>query len=237
MSVWIRLHAQLGTLALDVALDWTDRPLALIGPNGSGKTTLLRIIAGAARAERGVIVVGDRVLYRSVDGIDLPSEERHVGYLPQGHGLFPHLSVRANVAFGLRHLPRAERLSRVRVALETVDLLALQDARPSELSGGQQQTVALVRALVTEPELMLLDEPLAAMDATNRRALRSVLGARLQGRPAIVVTHDARDVAALGADVCVLEEGEIVQRGSLFALRADPQTAFVAEFVGQGTAG
>jgi len=161
-----------------------------------------------------------------------------MGYVPQGYGLFPHLRVADNVAFGLstgpRRLPKAERRSAARQLLTELGCATLAERWPAGLSGGEQQRVALARALVVAPALLLLDEPMAALDAGVRRVVRTFLATRLRSSacPSIVVTHDVRDVLALGARVCVLEAGRIVQQGSLSELQAAPASDFVAEFVG-----
>lgn len=217
--------------SLDVELSGGAGPLALVGPNGSGKTTLLRTLAGARRPRAGRVEVDGIPLFGP--DVDVPIEARRMGYVPQGYGLFPHLRVVDNVAFGLRDGPRVARQAAATRMLAALDCAHLARRWPRRLSGGEQQRVALARALVIEPRMLLLDEPLAALDATTRRAVRAFLAEHLRalGRPSIVVTHDARDVAALDAPVCVLEGGRIVQRGSLDALRRDPATDFVAEFV------
>ena len=234
MSGWqATFKLALNAFTLDVDLSVDTSPVALIGPNGAGKTTLLRTLAGAYRPEVGRIVVGERVLFDAAEGVDLPPEARRVGYVPQGYGLFPHLTTLENVAFGApQDEDRRARDTRARAALEALGCGALADRRPRALSGGEQQKVALARALVTAPELLLLDEPLAALDAAARRTLRKVLAEHLgqTPAPAIVITHDVRDVRALQADVVVLEAGKVVQQGSVETLRADPATAFVAEF-------
>ena len=239
MSDWgARITGKAGTLTLDVDLGGKAEPLALVGPNGSGKTTLLRIIAGAHGPATGRIRVGDTTLLDSAAGIDLAAEERSMGYLPQGYGLFPHLSVVENVAFGLstgsRKTSREERRVRALAALAELDCAHLAQRMPVRLSGGESQRVALARALVIEPRMLLLDEPVAALDATARRSVRAFLARRLRsvGRPSIVVTHDVRDVMALSAEVCVLEAGRVTQRGSVQELRDAPATDFIAEFVG-----
>jgi ABC-type sulfate/molybdate transport systems ATPase subunit len=239
MSDWCaRISGEAGTLVLDVDLSGGAEPLALIGPNGSGKTTLLRILAGAHGPVAGSIRIGDTVLLDSASGIDLAAEERNVGYLPQGYGLFPHLSVVDNVAFGLstgsKKTSPEQRRAQALAALDELECIHLANRTPGRLSGGESQRVALARALVIEPRLLLLDEPVAALDATARRSVRAFLARRLRslGRPSIVVTHDVRDVMALGADVCVLEAGHVTQRGSVQELRAAPATDFIAEFVG-----
>ena len=237
LSSWhARVRMRLGTLELDVSVDGGHEPVALIGPNGSGKTTLLRTIAGAHRPDVGTVQLGEEVVFDAERGIDVPPEERHVGYVPQGYGLFPHLSVLDNVAFGLMGRPprpsREERRAAALRLLERMGCAPLADRRPATLSGGEQQRVALARALTVEPRILLLDEPLAALDARARRNIRSYLVEHLAERrgPALVVSHDARDVRALGAHVLAIEEGRIVQRGSAEELAAVPATEFVAAF-------
>ena len=226
----------LGALQLDVSMEGGDEPVTLIGPNGSGKTTLLRTIAGAHRPDGGVIRIDNADVFDSAAGIDLPPEDRRVGYVPQGYGLFPHLSVLDNVAFGWRaRSPRAtmqERRAGALLLLSRVDCAHLTDRRPLGLSGGEQQRVALARALAVEPRMLLLDEPLAALDAQARRAVRNYLAEHLAERsgPALVVSHDLRDVRALGGPVCVIESGRIVQRGFPDELAARPATDFVEAF-------
>ncbi len=232
MSWSVSVQARLGSFTLDVSLDGDHRPVALVGPNGSGKSSLLRVIAGAVPASAGRIEVDGRVLYDAEQEIDRPPEERSVGYVPQGFGLFPHLRVVENVAFGLGEGARADRHLEALRMLEELGCAELATRMPGRLSGGEQQRVALARALVVDPRLLLLDEPLAAMDISARRTMRSFLAGHLRSgeRPAIVVTHDPRDVLALEAEAVVLEGGRVVQRGTSEALSAAPATAFVQEF-------
>ena len=244
MSSWrASARTRVGVLDLDVEMEGDDAPLALVGPNGSGKTTFLRVLTGAHPPTEAEIVVGGEVLVSTGRGVDLPIERRRVGYVPQGFGLFPHLRVVDNVGFGLSSGPRRrgrkDRRGAARAALEELGYGHLADRMPGDLSGGEQQAVALTRALVIEPALLLLDEPLSALDATARKSVRAFLGERLRqlGRPSIVVTHDSRDVEALGARVWVLEGGRIVQSGDLDDLRAAPATDFVAEFAGAMSVG
>ncbi|MEM1415397.1 MAG: ATP-binding cassette domain-containing protein, partial [Myxococcota bacterium] len=234
MSAWeLELRLRLGTLTLEVALEGDEGVLALVGPNGAGKSTLLRTLAGAHRPEAGRIALrdaeGESVLFDAAKGLDLPPEARRVGYVPQGYGLFPHLSALDNVAFG------ADRET-ARAMLASLGAEALAGRRPGALSGGERQRVALARALVAGPRLLLLDEPLAALDLPARRRLRRVLAGYLRERslPALVVTHDLRDLRALGARVAVLEGGRIVQTGTPDALAQDPASEFVAELFGEG---
>ncbi len=230
-SLSVRLCGNVGALTFDVAFELTCSPLVVIGPNGAGKTTLLRVLAGARSGFEGSIVLGGRTLFDAARGVDVPPEERRVGYVPQGFGLFPHMTVAENVAFGFRGA-RSTAKERARAVLARFGALAWADRLPAELSGGQAQRVALARAFAGEPELLLLDEPLSALDARARRDLRRELASYLGGcaTPAVLTSHDARDVWALGGTVLVLEEGRIVARGSAAELRATPTTDFVAEF-------
>ncbi len=238
-SARIRLRA--GDFALDAALAGGVAPVALVGPNGSGKTTLLRAVAGIRRPDAGRVRVGDRVLFDAELGIGLAPEERRVGYVPQGCALFPHLSVLDNVAFGLAgrraRRPKADRRSAARAILDDLDCGRLAGRRPETLSGGERQRVALARALLPRPDLLLLDEPLAALDALARRDVRDALAARLKRIqvPAAIVTHDVRDVRALDvATVHVLDRGAVVQSGPPDRLAARPANDFAAAFFRAG---
>ncbi len=241
----VHVRASAGAFDLDARVAGGAAPVVIIGPNGSGKTTLLRVIAGAYRARAGRIRLGERVIFDSEAGVSLAPEERRVGYVPQGYGLFPHLTVLDNVAFGLAggagRRPGPERRRIAAGFLAEVKCAHLAPRYPATLSGGEKQRVALARALLPAPEMLLLDEPLAALDVAARRGLRAYLARHLarRTRPAIVVTHDLRDVQALGAPVVyALEEGRVVQNGPPGHLAAHPATAFVAEFFGaEGASG
>ena len=231
-----RIRNRVGPLDLDVEMETTRSVSALVGPNASGKTTILRTLAGARNPTEGTIVVGDRTLFDSAAAVQIEPEDRQVGYVPQGYGLFPHLNALDNVAFGLKRpgTSSRDRRSRAFVILEEMGCEGLAQRFPGELSGGEKQRVALARALVTEPRILLLDEPLAALDTTSRRQMRAFLANKLleRNQTTLIVTHDPRDVAALDAHVWVLESGRIVQSGDLDALRSEPATDFVAEFTG-----
>ena len=237
------MTARLGAFDLDVDLRGGDDPVALIGPNGAGKTTLLRLIAGVHRPASGLIRAGADVLYDSARALARPPEERRVAYVPQGFGLFPHLTVTDNVAFALLSArPRPPRAARRRAAadlLTRMDAGRLLERRPATLSGGERQRVALIRALLVDPLLLLLDEPLASLDARTRQTLRAHLADHLarRARPAIIVLHDARDVLALNTTVYAIEDGRVVQRGPAERIAADPATPFLAEFFAGGAAG
>lgn len=238
MSGWsVRLFAKAGQLRLAVELSTAHDVLALVGPNGSGKTSLLRGLCGALPTETIEIVLGGQPLCSTRLGLHTPIEQRRIGYVPQGYGLFPHLSVLENVAFGLAQGPhrpsRAERFRRAHRALGELGSAHLATRHPSRLSGGEQQRVALARALVLDPQLLLLDEPLSALDVTQRRSVRDFLKQRLAAyaRPTLLVTHDVRDIEALNLPVAILEAGRIAQTGTLAELRSAPASPFVAEFV------
>lgn len=238
MTAWsASVTVSAGGFDLALSIEGDDTPVALIGPNGSGKTTALRAIAGAVSVSDARVEIGNRVLDCTEREIHVPMQDRGIGYVPQGYGLFPHLTVMENVEFGLtvgaRRDSATSRTERVGAMLSRLGCESLAHRRVDRLSGGEQQRVALARALVMEPDMLLLDEPLAALDATRRRAVRLFLAEQLPafGRPCILVTHDVRDVLALGATVVVLEEGAVSQTGSLEALRTSPASDFVREFV------
>ena len=205
---------------LELALE-VSRTVALVGPSGSGKTSVLRVIAGLAQPARGGVAL-DRV---SWDG--LRPEARRVGLVFQDYALFPHLSVRANVAYGAGKRPVDALLERFRIG-------HLAAARPRELSGGERQRVALARALARDPAVLLLDEPLAALDAHTKSEVRHELAELLRGLglPTLLVTHDYEDAAALADEVGVLVEGKLRQLGAPAELVARPRDAFVASFTG-----
>ncbi|MEA2281752.1 MAG: molybdate transport system ATP-binding protein [Solirubrobacteraceae bacterium] len=233
------LRAEARTTLGDTLLDATlevepGRCLALAGPSGAGKTSVLRIVAGLLRPAAGRVECGADTWLDTDRGIDVAPERRHVGYVFQEHALFAHLPAWRNVAFGLAHLPRGERRARAHELLERFGIGRLADARPATLSGGERQRVALARALAPDPSVLLLDEPLSALDTRTRAAASRELAAVLQAAsvPAILVTHDFAEASLLGDEVAVMDGGRVVQRGSAAALAAAPATAFVADFTG-----
>jgi molybdate transport system ATP-binding protein len=236
MSLRAHVGVQLGTLELSAGvIAGEGETVAILGPNGAGKTTLLRALAGLLPLDRGRVELDGTVLD---DGgrIFLPPERRPVGVVFQDYLLFPHLSVLENVAFGLRARGVARRAARERAtaALERVGLADRAGVRPRELSGGQAQRVALARAMATEPRLLLLDEPLAALDQSARGAVRRDLRRQLGGFPGVrvLVTHDPLDAAALADQLVILEHGRVVQTGSFLDVSARPRSPYVAELVG-----
>jgi molybdate transport system ATP-binding protein len=202
-----------------------DGTVALVGPSGAGKSSVLRAIAGLVRT-RGWIVCDGEAWLDGDRGVDLPPEERRVGLVFQEYALFPHLSVRANVAYAGR--TRADEL------LERFGIAHLAKARPDELSGGERQRVALARALARDPRVLLLDEPLSALDAHTKSAVRTELQELLADLdiPVLLVTHDFEDAAALASSISVLVDGSLLQSGTAADLVAQPVNAFVASFTG-----
>ena len=210
------------------------RPLALIGPNGAGKTTCVKMLLGIHRPDAGRIEVGERVFFDARSGVNLAPEARRIGYMPQNYGLFDHMSVQANIAFGMASLKKskAEIAERVQQLLAELDISALARRAPASLSGGEKQRVALARALAIDPCALLLDEPLAALDRGARRRTRDYLRDSLDrlNLPTLLVTHDPADVRALCAQVVALEDGALIQHGSVAELERAPKTTFLEDF-------
>jgi molybdate transport system ATP-binding protein len=192
------------------------------------------MVLGAIKPRRGRVTLDDQVLFDHERGIDVPVEQRRIAFLPQRHALFPHLDVLGNVAYGVTGQTRGQRLDQARAALRDLGAEALAARRPEQLSGGEAQRVALARALARGPRALLLDEPLAALDASLRREVRRFLAAHLQSLaiPTVIVTHDRADAEAFDGEVVVIERGATVQRGPLAQLAAHPETEFVRQFVG-----
>ena len=225
----------LGGLTLDVEVEVAKGEcLALAGPSGAGKTSVLRVTAGLLRPRYGRVTCAGEVWLDTGAGRELPPERRRCGYLFQEHALFPHLSAWQNVAYPLRAVARRERRPRALELLARFGLESKAEDRPRTLSGGERQRVALARALAREPDVLLLDEPLSALDARTRASAARELGAVLRdsGAPALLVTHDFGEAAQLGDRVGVIDSGRIVQTGTATELAAKPGSAFVADFTG-----
>jgi molybdate transport system ATP-binding protein len=234
-----QIKKQLGSgnshaLTINVRVRAGDGVTVLFGASGAGKTSILRAIAGIITPDEGRISLGEKVYYDSAAGISLPMQQRRLGYVFQNHVLFPHLTAEQNVLYGVKS-------SRLRPALERVrdlfELLAIQHTTnryPHELSGGEQQRVALARALATDPLLMLLDEPLSAVDAATRSRLVEEISTLQQksGVPFLYVTHNHSEAVRLGNMMLVIDEGKIVQEGSPLEIFNAPRTASVARVVG-----
>jgi molybdate transport system ATP-binding protein len=216
----------LRSFRLELTLALGRETFALVGPSGAGKTTVLRAVAGLVRPESGRIVLDGEVLFDAASGVALPPEDRRVGFVFQDYALFPHMSVEQNVAYGSRN-GTGELLERFGIA-------HLARARPGELSGGERQRVGLARALARDPGVLLLDEPLSALDPHTRAALRLELKELLDelDLPVLLVTHDFHDAAVLANRVAVLSDGHVRQIGTPSELVAAPADAFVASFTG-----
>jgi molybdate transport system ATP-binding protein len=233
----VRATLSVGSLHLDASLHVAaGEVVALLGPNGAGKTTLLRTIAGLAALDEGSIRLDGEVFDDPYVDIFVRAEVRSVGMVFQQYRLVPTLSARENVAFGLRArgVRRAEARATADGWLDRVGLGGMGDRLPPQLSGGQAQRVALARALAIEPKTLLLDEPLAALDARTRSQVRRDLRTYLDAfaGPTIIVTHDPVDAHALADRVVVMETGRVVQEGTLDDIAAHPRSAYVADLVG-----
>ena len=233
----ITLDTQLNTFHLSLNLSAEQgQTTVLLGESGAGKSTVLRIVAGLLKPQKGHISLGNTIYFDSEQGIDMPPQERPFGYVFQDYALFPHLTVFENIAFGLRaqHLPRALIRQRVGEALEQVYLPGLDQRRPAQLSGGQQQRVAIARALALQPHLLLLDEPLSALDVQTRREVRQELRHILAevDITTVMVTHTYLEALLFGQHILVLEGGHVLQQGGQRDLLEHPRSAYVAELIG-----
>jgi molybdate transport system ATP-binding protein len=236
MTMHADFGLRLGALDLEVDLRAPSRSVtAVLGPNGAGKTTLLRAVAGTLAIDHGAIVLGDTTLDEP-PATFVPPERRRLGIVHQDHLLFPHFTALDNVAFGPRASGRPRRDARRAAAalLERVGLGAHLDAKPKALSGGQAQRVAIARALATDPAALLLDEPLAALDAGTRADVRRDLRRYLVEfpGPTLLVTHDPVDVLALADHVAILEQGRITQVDTVAEVTARPRSRYVADLIG-----
>jgi len=232
LAASVRVHRE--DFTLDVEIDVAaGETVAVLGPNGAGKTTLLRALAGLDDME-GRIALDGEVLEDSALGIHVPAEKRHVGLVFQDHVLFPHLSALENVAFGLRAQRKQDAVATARKWLEDAGLGDRAGALPRALSGGQGQRVALLRALATEPKLLLLDEPLSALDVSVRAEVRRELARQLASFRGVrlLVTHDPLEAFALADSLVVLEHGAVVQSGTPEEVTARPRSRFVADLAG-----
>ena len=234
----LKVSKQLGAFSLEAEVEVGDRrTMVLVGESGSGKTTLLRLLAGLLQPDRGRIEVDGETWFDSGSASpSRPACERRVGYVAQDYALFPHLPAVENVAFGLRAQRISARVAgtRAAAALDRLGVAALGRRRPNELSGGQQQRVAIARAIVLEPRVLLLDEPLSALDVQTRRSTRGELRRLLAELPCttLYVTHSPAEALAFGEEITVLERGRVSQKGTRDDLMRHPSSPYVAEFLG-----
>ncbi|HEY5822148.1 MAG TPA: ABC transporter ATP-binding protein [Propionibacteriaceae bacterium] len=232
-----RLVVRRDAFVLDLELEvGPGEVVALLGPNGAGKSTALRTVAGLLALDEGTVDIGDRTVADTSRRLHVPPYARRIGVVFQDYLLFPHLTVLDNVAFGLRvrGVDKAEARRRATGWLTRMGIDELARYRPRSISGGQAQRVALARALATEPELLLLDEPLAALDARTRLLVRGELRRHLADYPGatLVVTHDPVDAAVLADRLVVIEDGQVVQQGAPLEVARRPRTDYVARLVG-----
>jgi molybdate transport system ATP-binding protein len=229
-----KLASESGAFDLDISLAVENGITVLFGASGAGKTTLLDSIAGLQKPDAGRISLHDRVLFDSEKQINLSPGRRSIGYVFQDLALFPHLSVEANVEYGLSGIKVAERNARVEKMLEGLGISSLRERRPAELSGGERQRVALARALVTEPSVLLLDEPLAALDLPVKVKIADDLRRSIQSLPipVLYVTHSRDEVFMLGEKMIVLEKGKIVAQGTPHQVMNVPRSETIAQLAG-----
>ena len=222
------------SFALDVEFETPPGITILFGPSGAGKSTLLDCLAGLTKPDSGRIAVGEWIVFDGLLRVNMPVPRRRIAYVFQDLALFPHLSVEENIRYGLRQFARREQQQFCASILQTFRIAHLQARRPGEISGGERQRVALARALVTDPLLLLLDEPLAALDAATKSRILDDLRAwnRAHGIPMLYVTHAREEVFALGDCVMVLENGRIVAQGSPHAVLSAPRLETVAQLAG-----
>lgn len=221
-------------LTIDVDLKAAQGITVLFGASGAGKTTILRAIAGILAPDEGRIVVGDEVYFDSAAGIVIPMQKRKVGYVFQNHVLFPHMTAEQNVLYGIRTGVRRNPRERARELLLMLGIEKTADRLPHQLSGGEQQRVALARALATDPSVMLLDEPLSAVDVSTRsRLLEEIVSIQRRSRiPFLYVTHNHSEALRLGDSMMVIEKGRVCQEGSPMEIFNAPRTASIAKVVG-----
>jgi molybdate transport system ATP-binding protein len=230
----IKAVKKLRDYTLDVDINGNGGVMVLMGSNGSGKTTVLNMAAGITRPDSGIIEAYGERLFDSGSGTDVPMEDRNVGYMFQNYALFPHMSVYDNVAFGLRmkKARREEVDERVRAELEEVGMWELRDAKAARLSGGQKQKVALARCLATRPSLLLMDEPLSALDIEIQASMRNYIKRRVREAriPAIIVTHSLLDAVELGDRVIVMDNGKAAASGGPEEILKKGSNRFIDNF-------
>jgi molybdate transport system permease protein len=234
MSLEVAIEKNVAGFRLAVEFTADGAPLGLLGPSGSGKTMTLRAIAGLEAPDRGRIVLHGHVLFDSELGINVPARARHIGLLFQNYALFPHLTASENIAFGLRHLPEAEKSRRVAAQLAAAHLDGFAERYPATLSGGEQQRVALARALAIEPAALLLDEPLSALDTHLRSALERQLREMLAsyGGSTLFVSHNLEEAYRVCENLVVLANGSVAAQGPKEEIFRHPPTLQVARVTG-----
>lgn len=220
----------------DVSFDVQDgEVVGLLGPSGCGKTTILRSISGLEDIDDGEILIDGKVMSSPRKGINIPPEKRRLGFVFQSYALWPHMTVKANLAYALKGLAKEEKEKRIMKSLELVSLAEVADRYPAQLSGGQQQRVALARSLCYQPSVILLDEPMSNLDLRERERVRGELRKLLEeiGITSVFVTHDQEEAFVVSDRVVLLNHGKIVQHGSPNELYSEPADLFAAQFIGR----
>ncbi len=236
MSVSLRLVKEVPGFTLDVRWKIGDELVTLFGFSGSGKTMTLQMLAGLMRPDEGYIHVNGRQFFDSASGLDVKPKERRTGYVVQNSALFPHMTVKENIAYGLTGGDASARAARVSEMTGIFRLDGLEKALPREISGGQKQRVALARALIGRPELLMLDEPFSALDRPIRARMRDIIN-EIRSEfsiPVVLVTHDFSEVEKLADKVIVYWAGEVVQEGSPAEIQKNPADGRVSELLGIG---
>ncbi len=234
MALTIEIAKRLPEFEMEISLAAGNEPIGILGPSGAGKSMLLRCVAGIERPDRGRISLGERTLFDSARRVQVPARARRIGMLFQGDSLFPHRTVAENIGFGLQNMTGAERRERVSTWMGRTHISGLEKRRPRELSGGEQQRTALARALATEPDALLLDEPLTALDAHLRSQLETQLLETFAAfrRPALLVTHNIEEAYRLGKQLVLLERGKVIAFGAKEEIFRRPPTRVAAQLTG-----
>jgi molybdate transport system ATP-binding protein len=235
MTLAVEITKRLGpAFSLEVGLSAPPGITMLFGASGSGKTTLLRCLAGLTKPDAGRIAIGERVLFDSKTHADVAVQDRHVGYVFQQAALFPHMSVRENIGYGLHRVTPDERQRRVSAIAQSFRISEILDRRPAQVSGGERQRAALARALVTEPSMLLLDEPLSALDHAIQSRIMDDLRRVNEARriPMIYVTHSHREVYTLGERAIVIDSGRVIASGTPHEVLDHPERGVVANLAG-----
>ncbi len=225
-----RIATTLESFTLDVDLNLERELVVIFGPSGAGKSMLLRTVAGLLSPESGRIVIGDHVIFDSEQGVDIPPQARQIGYMPQQYALFPHMSVAENIAYGLFKWDQSDREERMQELIDLMRLSPIVHRRPGEISGGEQQRTALARALAPNPNILLMDEPFAALDEVLREHLRQELLQiqRRYGIPILLVTHNLIEAYTLADRVIIFQAGRIAQEGTRDEIFRQPKTPQIA---------
>lgn len=229
MSITVDIRKRLGSFALNMQFDCEEKILGFLGASGSGKSMLLNCIAGLETPDEGKIIVDGTVYFDSKEKVNLPTAKRRIGYVFQNYALFPHMTVLQNVMYGLKNIPKQEKLLRVLNLLETMQLLHVKDSFPSQLSGGQQQRTALARSLILEPAIMLMDEPFSALDYSLKKQLeREMLSilSDFKGRT-LFVTHNMEEAYSICSSIAVCSAGRILALEKKDVIFTAPPVLFV----------